>query len=76
MVGIQPTSEEVETDSEITVKRPDHLHDKYMVFVQDRGPGSRFLPKGSRLLIQQEVCMIFIQGVYVHSFNLTTSMTT
>lgn len=51
MIGM-PTSEEFKE-----IKRPDHLLDKYMIFVQDRGPGSRYLPKGSSLLIelQQEV---------------------
>ena len=40
------------------IKRPDHLLQNYMVFVQDRSTGSRYLPEASSLLIiQQEVTL-------------------
>ena len=46
----------------IEVKKPDHLVlEKYRVFIQDRGPGSRHLPRGSTILVQHEVCMILCE---------------
>lgn len=44
-----------ESKSELEVKKPDHLLKKYRVFIQDRGPGSRHLPSGSTILVQNKV---------------------
>jgi hypothetical protein len=62
MVGLLPSPEELEESKdkiEIEVKRPDHLLEKYRIFIQDRGSGSRYLPSGSTILVQDEVynCM-------------------
>ena len=61
MVGLPPSPEEIE-ENEIEVEKPDHLLEEYRVFVQDREcSGIRYLPVGSSILVQDEVCMTCIQ---------------
>ena len=50
MIGVLPTSEGM-----VEVNRPDELLKTFMVFIQDRGTGSKFLREGSQLLIHLEV---------------------
>ena len=50
MIGVPPTFEGM-----VEVARPDELLRTFMVFVQDRGSGSRYLCKGSQLLVHLEV---------------------
>ena len=51
MIGMPPTS----GDNPVEIARPDELLKTFMGFVQDRSPGSRFLSKGSHLLVHLEV---------------------
>ena len=38
------------------IKRPDHVLKEFRVYIQDRGSGTRHLPIGSTVLVQDEVC--------------------
>ena len=70
MVGLLPSTKETEDSKieiEVEVKKPDYLLEKYRVFIQDRGSGSRHLPKGSTILIQDEVAMYDIH--LIHSYS-------
>ena len=58
MVGLLPSpnlKEIKEFKTEIGVKRPDDLLKKYRIFIQDLGSGTRYLPIGSTILVQDEV---------------------
>ena len=58
MVHLLPTPEESkgsEVEVEVETNRPDDLFERFRVFIQDLGLGTRHLSKRSCLLIQQEV---------------------
>ena len=58
MIRLLPPPEEnkeSEIEIEVEVKKPHDLLKRYRVFIQDRGSGARYLPKGSIILLQEEV---------------------
>ena len=79
MVGLLPPPEEnkeSEIEIEVEVKKPYHLLKRYRVFIQDRGSGSRYLPEGSTILLQEEVynimCMYDMHLIKIHTKNDAT----
>lgn len=65
MVGLLPSPDLNDSEYKIEsgVKRPDHLLKGYRVFIQDTGSGTRYLPMGSTILVQDEVCMTCMQPI-------------